>query len=220
MPPPPDGRLLAVNESGDPPAPRLFLGRTRLGNVVRYRHDLPADVVRVLEEIAAREPVAGALSDEPLATYDALLAVLRAHAAIRDAWRGPAYRFPECDEGPLGHPAVAIDERNAALLDGPFASFRTWLPEIQPCIAAVQEGAVVALCHASRRSAAAAEAGVETLPPFRGRGYGAAVVAARAQAVRRHGLLPLYSTSWDNTGSRRLAQRVGLVLYAEDVHVT
>ena len=93
------------------------------------------------------------------------------------------------------------------------------LPDIRPCVAVVRGGAAVALCHSSRRSGVAAEAGVETLSAFRGRGYGAAVVAAWARAVRRESLLPLYSTSWDNAASRALARRLGLVPYAEDWHV-
>jgi GNAT superfamily N-acetyltransferase len=220
-----DGRLLAVNEAGgpqpgDPPAPRFFLGRTRRGNVARYRDDLPEDVVRELDNLAAREPVPPDLDGEPSVRYDEFRLVLRCHAEISREWRGPAYRFPEGEPGPLPHPAVEVAERNAALLDGPFAWARALLPEIRPCLAVVRDGAAVALCHSSRRSALAAEAGVETLPDHRGRGYGAAVVAAWASAVRREGLVPLYSTSWDNAASRALARRLNLILYAEDWHVT
>jgi len=220
-----DGRLFAVNEAGgpqpgDPPAPRFFLGRTRHGNNVRYRHDLPEGIVRELDNLAAREPIPRDLDGEPPVRYDDLRAVLRAHGEIGREWRGPAFRFPEGEPGPLPHPAVEVAERDTALLDGPFAWARALLPEIRPCLAVVRDGAAVALCHSSRRSALAAEAGVETLPDHRGRGYGAAVVAAWASAVRREGLVPLYSTSWDNAASRALARRLNLILYAEDWHVT
>lgn len=219
-----DGRLLAVNEAGgpqpgDPPAPRFFLGRTRVGNVARCRRDVPVEIVRELERLVAQEPIAADLGNEPPATRDALLAVLRQHGEIRNEWHGPAYRFPEADQGPSAMPVVAIDGGNAELLVGPFAWARTLLPDVRPCVAVVRGGAAVAVCHSSRRSAVAAEAGVETLPDVRGRGYGTAVVAAWARAVRREGLLPLYSTSWDNTASQRLARRLGLVPYAEDWHV-
>ena len=218
-----DGRLLAVNEPGLPPAPRFFLGRTRNRNLVRYRHDLPADLVRTLDSLVAAEPVGAALTGEPPATYDSIRAALQAHGPVRDEWRGPAYRFP--DDLPAGAfetplPLVEVGAINAGILQGQFASLATVLPAILPCVAVVAEGAAVAVCHAARRSARAAEAGVATLPGFRGRGYGSAVVAAWARAVRRTGLLPLYSTSWDNTASRRLAQRLGLVPYAEDIHLT
>ncbi|MDP9363789.1 MAG: GNAT family N-acetyltransferase, partial [Chloroflexota bacterium] len=193
-----DGRLLAVNEAGepppggDPPAPRVFLGRSRAGNVVRYRHDLPTEIVRALDRLVGGEPVASSLDGEPPTIRGALHAALRAHGDIRAEWRGPAYRFPANDRNPLPHAVVTVDDRNASLLDGPFASVRPWLTQTRPCVAVVRDGAAVAVCRSVRRSPQAAEAGVETLPDFRGRGYGAAVVAAWARAVRGEGLLPLY----------------------------
>lgn len=216
------GRLLATNDAAPGPAPRFFLGRTREGNVARYRRDLPEEIVAVLDRLVAAEPVAGELSGAPPIGYSALRAVLRAHAEIGAEWRGPAYRFPEewvPDAAARAIPVVAIGEENADLLAGAFASLRPALPAVQPCVAAVERGEAVAVCHAARRSRRAAEAGVATLPAFRGRGYGAAVVAAWAVAARGAGLTPLYSTSWRNLASRRLADRLGLVLYAEDVHL-
>ena len=49
-------RLLAVNEPGDPrpddpPPPRLYLGRTRAGNLWRFRHDLPEALIAELEAV-------------------------------------------------------------------------------------------------------------------------------------------------------------------------
>ncbi len=217
------GRLLATNEAGPEfePAPRFFLGRTRTGNAAHYRHDLPDDVVAALDRVLAREPLAADLSGVPPATLDAVRQVLAAHAPIRTEWRGPAFRFPErvdaADPG-LDARIVPIGEANADLLHGRFAAMRAYLPDVQPCVAVVVAEAMVALCHASRRSEWAAEAGVETLPDHRRRGYGLAVVAAWAWAAREVGLIPLYSTSWDNLASRALAQRLGLVLYAEDMH--
>src|SRR5215813_6348353 len=45
------GRLLTVNEPGDEPASRLFVGRTNEGNLWRFRSDLPPALVRELEGI-------------------------------------------------------------------------------------------------------------------------------------------------------------------------
>lgn len=216
------GRLLATNDAARGPAPRFFLGRTRAGNVARYRDDLPDEVVAALGRLVAAEPVTGELTGEPPIGAAAMRAALGRHAPIGVEWRGPAYRFPEVpvpNAAATAIPVVAIAADNADLLAGAFAPWRPTLPAIRPCVAAVVRGEVVAVCHAARRSAAAAEAGVETLPAFRGRGYGAATVAAWAIAVRRAGLTPLYSTAWQNTASRRLAARLGLVLYAEDFHL-
>ena len=216
------GRLLATNEAGPEfePAPRFFLGRTRARNVPHYRHDLPGGIVADLDGIVAREP-AGDLSGAPPATLDAVRRVLAEHAPIRGEWRGPAYRFPEAIEAPDPGPdarIVAVDEENAALLDGTLPAWAL-APDVRPCLAVVVAGRAAAICHASRRSAEAAEAGVETLPDQRRRGYGLAVVAAWARAVREAGLIPLYSTSWDNLASRALARRLGLILFAEDLHI-
>jgi predicted GNAT family acetyltransferase len=65
----------------------------------------------------------------------------------------------------------------------------------------------------------AAEAGVETREQYRGRGYGSIAVVAWAAAVRQGGRMPLYSAEWENIASRALASRIGLICYAEDVHL-
>jgi predicted GNAT family acetyltransferase len=72
------------------------------------------------------------------------------------------------------------------------------------------------MCFSSRTSAYAAEAGVETAPEFRGRGYASAVVTRWAEVVRQSGRRPLYSTSWDNLASQGVAKKLGLILYGED----
>jgi hypothetical protein len=45
-------------------------------------------------------------------------------------------------------------------------------------------------------------------------------VTAWAGALRRAGVIPLYSTSWDNAASRGVARGLGLAMYAEDFHLT
>ena len=78
----------------------------------------------------------------------------------------------------------------------------------EPCYVVLDgEGKIASLCHSSRNILLAAEAGVETLERYRGRGYGTAVVASWARAVRAEGRTPLYSTSWNNDASRALAER-------------
>src|SRR5262249_39796345 len=131
----------------------------------------------------------------------------------------PAYRFPTEPTAvvPLASDAVLVDLDNSDLLDG---ELRDWRPEVtvrRPCLVLVRNGQAVAICASSRLTSRAAEAGVETVGAYRGRGFGAAVVAAWAAEVRRLGLLPLYSTSWDNVASRGLARRLGLVRYGIDV---
>jgi hypothetical protein len=42
------------------------------------------------------------------------------------------------------------------------------------------------------------------------------VTAAWAAAIRASGRIPLYSTSWSNTGSLAVARKLGLSVYASD----
>jgi predicted GNAT family acetyltransferase len=88
----------------------------------------------------------------------------------------------------------------------------------QPCLGALEDGRVASVCYVAARSARAAEAGVETLPGFRGRGLAARATAAWARAVADVGLIPLYSTEWRNRSSRGVAARLGLILYGVDLH--
>ena len=72
-------RMLAVNEPDPPQAPRLYLGRTTSGNIWRFRHDLPDDVVRDLEPLLRAEPPALDLTQPPQCLA-AVQAVLTRHA--------------------------------------------------------------------------------------------------------------------------------------------
>jgi len=216
------GRLRHVNEPEQPAAPRFFLGRTRDGNVWRYRYDLPIELARELDRIVVNEPVATGLDSGPPASADRVIALLRMLAPVRDVWRGLAYAFPDnaLTARPTPALAVAVTARNAALLQGNFTRLRASLDAIQPCLAVVEDGMAVSVCHAVRRSGRAAEAGLETLKAYRGKGYAVAATAAWAAAVHGMGLRPLYSTSWDNKASQSVARRLGLVQYGEDWHVT
>ena len=144
--------------------------------------------------------------------------LLEAHARVRRVWMGPAYRFTE-SAGP-SRPLLAVTEANADLLRGGFEELVEELPVCQPFVALVEEGRAVSVCRSVRVTPAAHEAGVETLPDLRGKGYAKEVVAGWARSVRSVGAVPLYSTSWENTASRALAKKLRLVPFAADCHVT
>ena len=210
-------RLLSVNESGDPPAPRLFLGRTLAGHVWRFRHDLPEPLVAELEALLATEPVATDLSQPPR-RLEALQAALARDAPLAEMWSGPAWHFP--DELPtFDLDVVRITPVDADLVRPVFPILADDLPWCQPCLAIIQDGGLASLCFSSRNTSAAAEAGANTLEEYRGRGYAPAVVAAWARAVRLEGRIPLYSTSWDNLPSQSVARKLGLVLYGVDLSI-
>ena len=215
-----EGRMLRINEPDGGPAPRFFLGRTKAGHVWRFRHDLSRELARVLEDLARSEPSSGALAEYPIG-YERILATLGLDAGGEGTFCGPAFYFP----GPLEWPAnaVMITRENAALVGRLFS----WLPEHAdrdpgargPLTVVVADGAAVSVCFCSRLTARAAEAGVETLEAYRGRGYAGAAVAAWATAVRHSGRTPLYSTSWDNLASRAVARKLGLAMYGVDLSV-
>src|SRR5262245_8060922 len=113
-----DSRLLFVNEpGGGGPAPRLFLGRTRTGNLWRFRADLPANLIEELEALCVDEPAGAEISAAPR-HIEEYMRLLEAHASARKLYVGPAYHFTEFPE-PSGSLKV-ITEMNAEMLRGGF----------------------------------------------------------------------------------------------------
>ncbi len=214
----PDGRLQFVNEPGDSsdaPAPRFFMGRTPVGNLWRYHIDLPDAVIAQLEPLCRAEPTVADLAAPPQAMA-AIRAILADHAPITVEYRGPAYWIP--DSVQPSPQATLFTDAHLDLLPEEFA----WLAEpdsyrsIGPVAAVIVDGQVVSLCFCSRVPGRATEAGLETLPAFRGQGYAVAAVATWAAAVHARGWHPLYSTEWTNLASQRVAQKLGAIHYGED----
>lgn len=211
----PDGRLRWVNEPGNPPAPRFYMGRTSEGNCWRFRYDLPADLVAQLEPLCQNEPVTADRQALPQ-NYAAIKAVLATQAPVESDYRGPAYWIPEAVTPPSQ--AVLIDDANAHLLQPNFPWMVTTDPyyAIGPVAALIGDGCAVTVCFCSRIPGQATEAGLETVAAYRGQGYAGMAVAGWAAAVRQRGWLPLYSTAWENRASQRVADKLGLVCYGED----
>jgi hypothetical protein len=208
-----DGCLVAINEADEPPAALFFMGRTAAGSLWRFHRDLPVGIRAEIDALCRTEP-AGADFSQPPRQAEAIKKLVSQYQPVGREWRGPAYAFPE-DFAGEGQ-GILIDGSTEHLFQGEFAEFREFWPLVQPCLALVEQGQAVSVCFSSRTSTAAAEAGVETLPEFRGRGYAGAVVARWARAVRQSGRRPLYSTSWDNLASQAVARKLGLIRYGED----
>lgn len=219
-----NGRLRYINEPGYAeaeldPAPRFFMGRTKEGNVWRFRHDLPNDLVHDLEQVCRSEPVAMNLAAVPM-NAAGIRTVLHAHAPITHEERGPAYWIPDSVQAP---PAVVlISEANAHLLAANFPWKLTSRSGFKsgPLAATIVRGSAVSICYCARLTALAAEAGVETVEAARGHGYASAAVAGWTSAVRQRGLVPLYSTSWENVASQGVARKLGMVRYGDDWWIT
>lgn len=211
------GRLVAVNEPGGEPAPRLFLGCTAQGNVWWLRHDLDEALADELEAACHAESVSRDLVAVP-AMVERLSAILTVAAPVERAWGGPAFVCPL--ESSESEAAVRVDRTNADLLSPYLEDWRVDAEEGVAMAVSIQDGRAVSVCCSVRLSDRAHEAGVETHPDFRGRGHGARAVAEWANAVRGLERVPLYSTSWENEASRRLAARLGLVQFGADLHIT
>jgi hypothetical protein len=213
----PNGRIEALNvpEGNSKPAPYFFFGRTRHGNLWRFRDTLPRDLVRELARLAGAEKTTEDLERDP-ERFAVMLERIRAQVPAEITWRGPGFRFPE--RLPRSEGVVAVTSANAELIADSFPELHRTLSERLPCCAALAEGRAVSVCYCATRPGRAVEAGVDTLEGHRCRGLASRVTAAWACQVRRRNLLPLYSTSWENRASRGVARRLGLVLYGSDLH--
>lgn len=208
------GRIVGSNEPNGKFAPRLFLGRTKDGHVARYGATVPDSVIRRIEETIEREPRVANLSPEPVG-MDELREALAQHAPVSREAGGPAYRFS--DSIPVPGNVIQLTDANRDLVRDTFKWLHDDLSGWAPGFAVVEDGAAVSVCYSSRNGVDAAEAGVDTLPDYRGRGYASAVTAAWAAAIRASGRNPLYSTAWDNLASQAVARRLGLIMYGVDM---
>jgi RimJ/RimL family protein N-acetyltransferase len=208
-------RMTSINDWHGGVAPRFFLGRTDRGNVWRSRNDVSRDICDALDTVCQAEPPA-TLEEPTHAT--AFQRILSAPARIDTLWRDPAYWFPY-EAAPARH-VVPIDEQRAHLLAGGLSDWTPDSPYQQPFVAVIVEGRAVAVCASVRITDNAHEAGVETLATHRRRGYAVTAVSTWAHLVQKRGALALYSTSFDNVASQRVAARLGLSMYGVDFHIT
>ena len=211
------GRMVGTNEPDSRTAPRLFVGRTVGGHVVRFGETVPDDVVRELAEVVERQPAGEDLAVPP-AMRAALGAVLARHGQVKEEGDGPAYRFPDSVAPPSD--VVEVTDANLAVVHETHPWLYRDLSTFGPCFVVLRDGMAASICFSSRIGALVLEAGLFTLPDHRGRGYAVAVTAAWGAAVRASGRKPLYSTAWENLASQGVARRVGLTMFGADASWT
>lgn len=209
------GRMLRINEPNGGNAPMFAMGRSRQGNLWRFRYDLPDSLVADLDAICQREPLSSDLR-LPAACYNELIDRLSSFARLRSIWRGPCYVF----EQPIVPPAepILLTAETLSVLEEHLPDWLDLSFDASPYVI-LNSGSAVAICYSSRVGERVCEAGVETAPAFRNRGYARAVVRAWAAAIQASGRTPLYSTSWMNRASQALAQGLGLRLYGENLSI-
>jgi RimJ/RimL family protein N-acetyltransferase len=204
------GRITKVNEPIDLVAPLFFLGRTKEGNVLRYNATVPDSHKNEILEVINENPVNVNLAK--------LIMVLNKVKQMSNFWMGPAYVFPE-NFGMTSH-AVKITKENMGLLEKGFPNLLNKFEWSQPIFAHIEDGIAVSVCCSARKNQKAAEASVETLEAYRGQGYGTESVIAWAKEIQKDGLIPLYSTAWDNFSSQAIAKKLNLYKYGIDLHIS
>lgn len=202
------GKITSINEPESTVAPRFFLGHTKDGTIRRYRFDLPNVLINEIEELFTNHP-----NHIDLAK---IMHILSGEQPIHKIWIGPAFVFPNKLDNPIR--AIKITETNKELLQYSFPNLLHQLKWRQPCFVILENEMIASICCSARSTTIAAEASVETLVSFQGKGYGYNVVAAWAKAVQEEGRIPLYSTSWDNFASQAVAKKLKLINYGTDIH--
>jgi RimJ/RimL family protein N-acetyltransferase len=191
------------------PAPRFTIGRAGGGHTARFGATLPHVTVRELQRLIDRlAPV------DNLRFPDTALDTLRELLGGPESGGGPVHRFPAVISSSSG--VIRLTEANRDLARETFAWLYREFAHWQPCFGVIEDGAIVSACYSSRIGPRAAEAGVDTLAGFRGRGYAAAVTIAWGSEIRAMGRIPIYSTGWSNLASQGVARRVGLELFGVD----
>lgn len=218
-----NGRLLIVNDGvGEEAAPRFWLGRTPEGCIWRFGASLPADVADALDRVCRTEPPAASADDREPVHRDEYLQILAAHGEIAKVWGGPCYRdhAPSApNAGSSARKVVTIDASNVDDLEAHLPDWMDVALQWQPMVVVLDGSYAVSVCASVRRTDEAHEAGVDTAPAFRQRGFARRAVAAWIAEVRRLGVEPLYSTSWDNVASQALATSLGLTMFGSDFQV-
>ena len=209
------GRMECVNAPGRRrPAPKLFLGVTKERYLCRFRYDIPDGLAEEAEDLVLSEPIPADLWEKP-ACLERMRALPETQTEVRKIAPGPAYMIPKDIRQPGDH-VVRIHTENANLLQFGFSDSLDDLEQSQPFLALIEGGKAVSICCNARLSPEAAEAGVQTLEAYRGRGYAGEVTAAWGRAIRELGRVPLYSTASDNLDSQSVARKLGLILYGVD----
>lgn len=205
-------RIVSTREPFPSPGPAFMLIRGAEAVAWAVRADVAEDVADELEALARQETVPTEWERPPLhaGRYQEALG--------GQAHFGPAFEFAEMSEFARSTDAIpdVVGIHDEALLQRHFSGWAAGEIEAgaAPMMGVLSDGEPVSVCFCSRRSAVAAEAGLETAAAFRGRGYAPLVTAAWAAAVRASGRTPLYSTDWGNRASLAVARKLGLRIYA------
>lgn len=117
--------------------------------------------------------------------------------------------------------ARRLTSEDALLLEAfePGCSVYYLAPHRVPTVGVEIAGRLVSVAHSSRRTSAACELGIDTLPAARRHGYALAAAQVWSELVAVEGLRLLYSASAENAPSLALAAAAGYRPYARAAYV-
>ena len=182
---------------------------------------MSAETARAIQRLVDDEPPLDAPGRAPK-HFDDYVALLAAEAPIEQHGTGVNYCFPsdfvyhhdadtvrsDADIAELARLGLTPDrELPAPLVAIGFSTVaRLWAPW---CVA-LHDGEIASLVETVRIGPTGAEAGVNTVPELRGRGFAAAATVGWAMSPSLGGRTRFYSTSATNRSSQRVAERLGL----------
>lgn len=205
------GQIVSTREPGASRGPRFALIRSTTEVAWAVRAGTPANVVDTLAALVPDETPLEVVGDDPRHAAKYLTVVDGSVVS------GPAFAFPEHVEEPHRAQVDVVLVDDLATISRHFSGWTQHeMPARQPILGILEDGDAVSLCFCARRSATAAEAGIETAHPYRGRGLAPRVATAWAAAVRAESLVPIYSTQWTNPASLAVARNLGLKTVADD----
>ncbi|SFC94551.1 GNAT acetyltransferase [Bacillus sp. OV322] len=202
--------MTEINEPISSPAPLLFLGRTKEGSILRFNVSFPKKTLLEVIQMVNQNPANTDIGK--------IVSSINKVKNISNIWMGPAYIFPE-NFNRISSDIKITNENKGALLSN-FPNLLYQYERRQPIFAIKENGSAVSVCCSAKRNDKAAEASVETLEAYRGKGYAMECTIAWVKEIQKIGGHALYSTAWDNFRSQAIAKKLNLYQYGMDLHMS
>jgi hypothetical protein len=204
-----ENRIIRINERSQTSSPAIFIGKTNNSIFTYFRNDIPQLIIDEINKY----------------TIDSiniinLCRIIEKYKKVKDIWIGPAYRFNQHEISSIDEAVTVINGSNKQLLNKHFGDLIKELDDRSPIVGYIMNEEAVSVCCSARKTSKAAEASLKTVEQFRGKGLAQKVVYAWSKEIFRQGLIPLYSTSWDNLSSQKVAQKLGLVQFGMDFNIS
>jgi hypothetical protein len=225
-----EGRIMCDNAPDRSRGPRFRLCGCVAGNLVRFGRAVSEETARALEALASDEPPFIDPSESPR-HHDDYRDLLAREAAVESEHLGLSWKFPE--QLAYQHDAALVRSATpegdallqrlitggipSALVEMGFVSVDQFWP---PWCMAVEEGDIASIAFAARLGPTAAATGLNTVPSFRGRGFGAAATAGWATHPALASRTLFYAAERTNYSSRRVTDRLGLEFIGMELSIT